>query len=95
MESALAVEKRESRLSFRIPSADKDLIERAATLERESVTDFVLRATRERAREVIRDYEEIVLSERDFDRFLDALDAPPAPNEAFRRAAAEYRENSL
>ncbi len=95
MESAATGEKRESRLSFRIPPADKDLIERAAALERESLTDFVLRATRERARHIIRDHDEIVLSERDFDRFVDALDAPPAPNEAFRRGAAEYRENPV
>lgn len=93
MEATLG--KRESRLSFRIPPADKDLVEKAAGIERESLTDFVLRAIRERARQVIQEHEEIVLTERDFDRFLAALDNPPPANDAFRQAAAEYSQNPL
>jgi hypothetical protein len=65
-----------------------------ATVIIEQVSDTELRVRKARVipEDEIRFSEEvpIVLSDRDRDRFLKALDNPPKPNTALRQAAARY-----
>ena len=76
-----------SRMSLRIPAAEKALLMRAVTLKRTSLTAFVIRTAVEAARAVIDQAERAELSERDSLRALELLENPPAPNEKLRAAA--------
>jgi uncharacterized protein (DUF1778 family) len=84
---------RASRLGFRVDAETKRLVERAAALERRSLTDFCLTALTQATRETITRHESLALSERDREIFFDALIHAPKPNERLRRAfrAAEER----
>ncbi len=81
-----------SRMSLRIPAEEKALLMRAVTLERTSLTDFVVRTAVEAARGVIEQAERAPLSERDSLRVLELLENPPAPNEKLMKAAQALPE---
>lgn len=80
------------RLDFRVPADMKEKIERAATIRGQTVSGFVLGVVDTQAREVIREADETILSNRDRDRFLALLDDIDAePNAALLRAARRYQ----
>ena len=64
----------------------KRQVERAAALERRSVTDYCLTALMEATRETISRHESLVLSERDREAFFEALVRPPEMNARLARA---------
>lgn len=77
---------RQGRFGFRIDLETKELIERAAELERRSLTDFCLSAVSAAARETIAKHETLQLSARDREVFFRVLMNPPRPNARLRRA---------
>lgn len=77
---------RGTRLGFRVDPETKKLVERAAALERRSMTDFCLTVLTEATRETIARHESLVLSERERKVFFDALVNPPKPNARLKRA---------
>ena len=83
---------RASRLGFRVDAETKRLVERAAALERRSLTDFCLSALTAVTRETIARHESLVLSERDRAAFFEALMHPPAPNARLTCAVREAEE---
>lgn len=83
---------REARLSFRVDDRTKAMVERAAEIERRSLTDFCLAALTEAARKAIDLHQTLVLSERDRRVFFDALVNPPKPNARLKRAFKAARE---
>ena len=61
-------------------TAEQDaLIRQAADLEDTTVTAFVLDSVTNRARKVIRQNQDLVLSNEAFDRFIAELDKPAKP----------------
>ena len=80
-----------ARLDFRIAPENKQVIEKAATLNGQSVSDFAVSTLLKSAREVLEQHGQTTLSNRDRDAFLEMLDNPPEPNEALRRAVENYR----
>jgi len=82
---------RAERLGFRLDEQTKDLIERAAHLERRKLTDFCVTALTEAARRTIAEHETLTLSERDRKAFFDALVNPPKPSARLARAVAEHK----
>jgi uncharacterized protein (DUF1778 family) len=85
------VSRRAERLGFRLDEETKELIERAAHLERRKLTDFCVTALADAARRTIAEHEVLRLSERDRRAFFDALMTPPKPSERLRRAVVEHR----
>ena len=83
---------RGTRLGFRLDAETKGLVERAAALERRSVTDFCLAALVEASRVAIAREETLALSERDRAAFFDMLVQPPQPHERLRRAFQSAEE---
>jgi uncharacterized protein (DUF1778 family) len=77
---------REARLGFRVDDRTKDLVERAARLERRSLTDFCLEALSHAAQDALARHETLALTERDRQTFFDALISPPRPNARLKRA---------
>ena len=80
------------RLNARITPSAKALREHASSLEGRSVTDFVVAKAMEAALRSIADFDRVVLTEQERDRFFAALLAPPKPSAHARRAAKRYRE---
>ena len=78
------------RIDLRLRPETREAIEKAAMISGQSLADFVMDASIERAREVIRESDVITLSARDHARVLAALDSPPEPSPALKRAAERY-----
>lgn len=81
-----------TRLDIRLKPDTKELIQQAAELRNQTVTQFVVTTLSEEAGKVVAEHTRTSLSDRDRDLFLKLLDAPPAPNKALRKAAADYRK---
>ncbi len=82
---------RGERLGFRLDEETKQLIERAAYLERRKLTDFCLAALADAARRTIAEHETLSFSERDRQAFFEALVNPPEPSDRLRRAVAQHK----
>lgn len=81
----------EERINFRLDRKKKELIERAAAIKGMSLTDFAVATLHREASEVVQHEQTLILSDRDRDAFLAALDNPPKPAAKLLRAAAAYR----
>jgi uncharacterized protein (DUF1778 family) len=66
---------RTQRLELRLTDDERQLDSAAATAVGETLSDFFRRAASTRAQEVLADQQQIVLSEDEAARFLNALDA--------------------
>jgi uncharacterized protein (DUF1778 family) len=66
---------RTQRLELRLTDNERELDSVAATAVGETLSDFFRRAASARAQEILADQQQIVLSEDEAARFLDALDA--------------------
>lgn len=77
---------KESRLNIRCNSHTRQLLDKAASYAHVSISEFVLSHALASAERVVREHESITLKPKDFDAFLAALDAPPKPNAALKRA---------
>jgi uncharacterized protein (DUF1778 family) len=84
-------ETKDDRLQVRLDMVSKGVLQRAATYQRKTVSQFVLASALEEAEKVIRENEVVGLSAADWTTFFDALTNPPPPNAALRRAFAKYQ----
>lgn len=80
-----------ARLDFRLAAENKRLIEQAAVISGQTVSDFVLSNVIKTAQEVVEKDHTTVLSNRDRDLFLAMLDANDEPNEALKKGFSEYQ----
>ena len=83
---------KDTRIEFRSSPQEKDLLILAAQLAGVNVSAFLRNAALEAANEVVQANETIKLSNQDRDLFLTALDHPPQPSGALRRAMKKYKE---
>jgi uncharacterized protein (DUF1778 family) len=83
---------KKTRLNFQVSSEHKQLLERAASICGQSVSEFAISKLLPLAEETVAEAERTQLTARDRDLFLKMLESPPEPNEALRRAAERYRE---
>jgi len=81
----------QARFDIRLSKEQKLFFERAASLgDYRNLTDFIVQSVQEKAKEIIRENEQIIASERDCRIFFEAITHPASPNEALRRAADKY-----
>jgi len=78
---------KKQRIDLRLTDEDKDLIEEAAAMTNQTITQFMVNSASERAAEVIEQHRRLILNEDSWKRVMDALDNPPEPNERLKRAA--------
>jgi len=71
-----------ARINLRTSLEVKEMIERAAAAVGATVSSFMLQNATEVARRVLAEQEVIVLSDRDRDAFLKAIDNPAEPTQA-------------
>jgi uncharacterized protein (DUF1778 family) len=82
---------RKERIDFRTTRANKELIERAASVLGRSISDFAVSTLVDAASRVVREHEILTLSARDQMMLAEALLAPPAPPGRLAEAARRYR----
>ena len=78
------------RINLRLKQSAKNLIERAATFEGKTVSNFILSSALASAEKAIQEHESIQLNEQDAQRFFDALATPVEFNEKLTEALAEH-----
>ena len=83
------------RLEARISDEKKSLLKHAADLVGRSLTDFVVNSAYEAATRVIKEHEQIRLSIKDKDIFINALQNAPAPSSALKAAAHKYKKDVI
>ena len=84
-------EARSGRIEVRIHPDTLTLVKRAAEMQGRSVSDFVVAAAEQAARQAIEDNQIIRLSVEDQIRFAEMLADPPAPNAAMERAQEAHK----
>ena len=81
-----------ARLSCRVSARIKRRAEEAAAVLGQSITDFTEAALADKAQAVLDQHERIILSERDFARFVASIETPREPSQNLREAMAEYED---
>jgi uncharacterized protein (DUF1778 family) len=81
----------DERITARVPSSTRSIIERAAALYGSTINQFIVQAAVDRANEVIKDMEVIKLSAKASKIFMDALANPPKPNDELLEAVHAHR----
>jgi len=82
-----------TRFDTRLPKEQKELFEKAAQLGGyRSLTDFVISAVQEKAKQIIAEKEYLDLSQADAELFFEAITNYEKPNEELRNAADEYNK---
>jgi uncharacterized protein (DUF1778 family) len=84
--------KRAAPLHVKLTPELKALVEHAAALEGQNVTDFVLASVADAAKQAIESHGTIVLSARDSAVFADAFVNPKPVNDRLRETIRMYRE---
>ncbi|MFO1093206.1 MAG: DUF1778 domain-containing protein [Planctomycetaceae bacterium] len=80
-----------ARLEARLSQRHQTLIQHAAALRGQSVTDFVVAASLAEAQKIIAENEIIEVSVADQQRFAEAILKPKAPSAALTKAAHAHR----
>ena len=81
-----------SHLEARLPTHVHAMLKRAAEIQGRTLTDFVIAASSEAARQTIESAEIIRLSAEDQRLFAETILNPPEPTLALRRAFEKHRE---
>lgn len=80
----MAVAVKDSRVDFRVSDVQKSLLERAAEIKHLSLSSYILSSSIKQAELDIAENEMLILSNRDRDLVMSALENPPEPNEALK-----------
>lgn len=78
---------KKQRIDLRLTDEDKKMIEEAAAMTNQTITQFLVSSASERAAEVIEQHRRLVLNEASWNRVMDAIENPPAPNDKLKLAA--------
>lgn len=84
---------KDTRVEFRSSPQEKDLLALAAQLSGINVSAFLREAALQAANTIIRQHEEIKLSQRDQELFLNALENPPEASPRLRKAMKKYKSS--
>lgn len=78
---------KKQRIDLRLNEDDKSMIEEAAAMTNQSISQFMVSTASERAAEVIDQHRRLILNEQSWNLVMDAISNPPAPNDRLKRAA--------
>jgi uncharacterized protein (DUF1778 family) len=83
---------KDARFDTRITKQQKDFFEKAAQLGGfRNLTDFVVSAIQEKAKEIIDERERVIASQKDGEIFFEAILHPKNPNNELTKAANEFK----
>ncbi|HCT3361051.1 TPA: DUF1778 domain-containing protein [Enterobacter cloacae] len=83
---------KKQRIDLRLTEDDKSLIEEAAAMTNQSISQFMVSTASERAAEVIEQHRRLILNEASWNQVMDAISNPPIPNERLKRAARRLQD---
>ncbi|EBF1559215.1 DUF1778 domain-containing protein [Salmonella enterica] len=83
---------KKQRIDLRLNEDDKHMIEEAAAMTNQSISQFMVSTASARAAEVIDQHRRLLLNEESWNLVMDAITNPPAPNDRLKRAAKRLRE---
>lgn len=83
---------KKQRIDLRLNEDDKHMIEEAAAMTNQSISQFMVSTASARAAEVIDQHRRLLLNEESWNLVMDAITNPPVPNERLKRAANRLRE---
>lgn len=84
-----------ARFDVRLSKEQKQFFERAAYLGGfRSLTDFVIITVQEKAKEIIKEKEQVIVSERDSQIFFDAVTKPAKPSKTLKKALEDYHKRN-
>lgn len=86
------IQNRQERIACRVRPEDKVKIARAAELLGLGMSEFLISKGIEAADEILQIHQTILLSERDWNTVMDAIDHPAEPNEALKQAVARFKK---
>lgn len=89
MASSAQPQSRNRRLQLRATAFQETLIKVAAERQGVNVTDFIIRSACEKAEETLSDQTRFVVNDRQWKRFLQALDRPPQAKPRLKRLFSE------
>lgn len=84
--------RKNARLEARVTEEQKQLMERAAFLRGQNLTEFMVAVLAETSLQIIKDREVIELTDRDRQAFANALLNPPAPSDRAYADAQWYAQ---
>ena len=83
--------KEQARFDARLSKEQKLFFEKAAYLGGfRSLTDFVILTAQEKAKEIVKENEQIIASERDSQLFFEAIVNPQKPSKTLKKALEDY-----
>jgi uncharacterized protein (DUF1778 family) len=85
------VTQNKDRMNFRLSPEIKERVARAAAITGQELTDFAVSTLSERADEILGRHESLLLTSKDYEFFLGALDEDRVTSERSRAAAERYR----
>ncbi len=87
--------KKSERIEMRANPSDKKLLDMAAALSGQQMSDFLLQPALKKARTILKEHTSITLENELFDCFIDACERVEQPNEALKDALQLTRESSV
>ena len=84
--------RKNARLEARVTEEQKQLMERAAFLRGQNLTEFMVAVLTETSMQIIKDCELLQLTDRDRQAFVDALLNPPPPSDRAYADAQWYEQ---
>jgi uncharacterized protein (DUF1778 family) len=83
------------RFEARISADKKNVLKNAADLSGRTLTDFVINSAYEAAIRVIQESQQLHLSVKDRDVFIQTLLNPPSPSDSLLKAAKKYKKDVI
>ncbi|QCR35533.1 DUF1778 domain-containing protein [Nissabacter sp. SGAir0207] len=83
---------KKQRIDLRLNENDKSLIEEAAAMTNQSISQFMVNTASQRAAEIIDQHRRLILSEESWNLVQDAINNPPEPNSRLKRAAKRLQQ---
>jgi len=83
---------KKQRIDLRLNEDDKSMIEEAAAMTNQSISQFMVSTASERAAEIIDQHRRLILNEESWNLVLDAISNPPAANSRLKQAVKRLQE---
>ena len=83
---------KQSRFDMRASIEERKQIEAAATVLGMNLSSFMRFSALEKSADILRQTSSIILSDKDRDMFLEALENPPKPGKALKGALKNYKK---
>ncbi|WP_294906796.1 DUF1778 domain-containing protein [Tatumella sp. UBA2305] len=78
---------KKERIDLRLNTETRSMIEEAAAMNNQSITQFMVESAAERAELVMERHRRLILSEESWNLVMEAISHPTAPNERLKRAS--------